>query len=68
MKYGYILVGLLAIFGCTKQDNSVGQLDYSPGLYTYKAYKTCIDGVTYILYDRGITIVLDRDSKVVPCQ
>lgn len=29
--------------------------------------KHCIGGVTYLKADRGVTVQLDRDGKVIPC-
>lgn len=63
-KRGLTAAVLILLAGCEFDGKTqpVGAASFRHGYD-----KHCIDGVTYIKLDRGITVQLDRDGKVVPC-
>lgn len=32
------------------------------------AFYRCLNGVTYLVYGHGLTLILDKNSKIVPCE
>jgi hypothetical protein len=61
-----IVAGIL-ISACGRvSDSSKVSLDKN-GVSKYRLERVCLDGVTYLVYDRGITVMLDKDSKIIPC-
>jgi hypothetical protein len=71
MKKLSIFLIILSIAGCSEdrgQYTIEGKREnVTKGRYTF--YVTvCIDDVTYFLRDRGITVALDKESKIIPCK
>lgn len=59
-----LLVTLVLLAGCDSDGTSRTERKGGIG-FPYD--KHCIEGVIYIKMDRGISVQLDRDGKVVPC-
>ena len=76
------LIGLVMLAGCDDdtvyvdangqrtqppEDRSLASLTYSKSA-TKTLMRTCVDGVVYITYDRGITVALKSDGSPFLCK
>lgn len=67
-----LLIVLMLLPGCYQQPNTLKPLTtYQrplPGDMSFSYYLLCINEVTYISHDRGISVMLDKAGAVVICQ
>lgn len=63
MKYFALALCFMVLSGCGYSTN-VEQAGYKN--INYKL--ACIDNVTYVTINKGISVKLDTDGKIVPCR
>jgi hypothetical protein len=60
MKIVAIVLLAIVIAGCT-QDSELTIVQNSGSRII------CVNGVSYMRWDKGITVIFDTNSKIVPC-
>ena len=59
-----VLSVMFIVGGCKKYNNPNPKESRNEN----QVVKICIDGVSYVLWSHGISVMLDKDSKIIPCQ
>ena len=55
------LILAVALVGCEKRDPNEVTAPFVP------LYKICVEGVTYVKIGHGLSVQLDANNKVIPC-
>jgi len=76
MKYIVFILGVFVVLSFSKDYKAyeVGSVIFNPSsvFNSYSVDVYCINGVSYMKYcsinTYGLTIMLDKDSKIIPCK
>lgn len=66
-KYSFALLLCLLLAGCEGYDGQATPAGKGGSVILGGFDRYCVEGVTYLKFNRGVTVMLDKDGQVVPC-